>query len=161
MIQMEQKMEKLTWEIESKSRKIENLKRIKKSLSEQALKKNIEENLATLARLRISTFKYMRKFKGPNEDDNMDETAKTTYSTQNMLLSEYEEMLKEIQSMISFLYKKKARKVKEIKNRESRMGKQSDKIQSISEDIEYLLSKKEQMEIISQQQPSFQNQDYL
>ena len=159
IIEMEKTIKDLTWAINSKNREIEDIKMAKRNISDKALETNIEDNQKALSKYRTIAFKCMKRYKGNNEFEGMDREKREKYDYQNILLAEYEEMLKDLQGNIASLYKDKAKKQQEMDVKVNRSRFRQDKIEEVKDDIDYLFEKKAEMDEEARRRARFDKQN--
>ena len=87
----------VNWNIDKKNREIKRLKLIKRELSEREFLDRIKTSIIDSRKYRNQAFRLMKKYRGENEAEGVDQESMSKYRYQNLVLEEYEEMIKEVE----------------------------------------------------------------
>lgn len=111
---MKKKLSEQLQELDRKEQDLVKLKLLKRELSEREFLQNINNLNKECVHYKKLAEKLMKKYKGEKESEGVNESLFNEYNYQNLVLGEYESLLKELESEIRISLDLKESKQEEI-----------------------------------------------
>jgi hypothetical protein len=110
VIKVKMRINEMKNELNSKNRELESLKLVKKELSEREFQEKINYVEERSKHYRELASKLMKKYKGKNEDQGIDNEKIHQYKYNNEVLREYDELSRELNHKLETISFQKAKK---------------------------------------------------